>query len=193
MAGNHQLWMHALGSREVRRFAGSGHEGRRDGAIAGAWLAQPSGLARMGGQLVFADSETSAVRVADLPSGEGQVRTLIGEDLFEFGDRDGGRATARLQHPLGIAYDAARGMLYVADTYNNKIKRLDPASGQIQAWLGDQASGLVDGPGDQARFFEPAGISVAGGELFIADTNNHAIRRANLATGAVDTLELRGL
>jgi len=191
MAGNHQLWRHRLGSDEVRRYAGSGHEGLRDGAIASSWLAQPSGLTRMGDALLFTDSETSSLRVAALPElGDGQVRTLIGEDLFEFGDRDGGRATARLQHPLGVAYDATSGVAYVADTYNNKIKRLDPRSGQIESWLGDAVSGHSDGVGAAVRFFEPAGLSVAGAALYIADTNNHAIRRAELASGEVRTLEV---
>ncbi len=193
MAGTHQLWMYRLDDDEVRRAAGSGHEGLRDGSVASAWLAQPSGIAvgQNGRTLVFTDSETSAVRVSDLPGSAGaQVRTLFGEDLFEFGDIDGDPEVARLQHPLGVAVDAASGMLYVADTYNNKIKRIDPVGRTIETWLGDGTAGHQDGVGRAARFFEPAGLGVAGGALYIADTNNHAIRRADLATGAVETIEL---
>lgn len=194
MAGTHQLWMYRIGEDEVRRAAGSGHEGLRDGSTASAWLAQPSGIAvgQNGRTLVFTDSETSAVRVSDLPGAEGaQVRTLFGEGLFEFGDVDGDPQTARLQHPLGVVVDAASGIVYVADTYNNKIKRIDPARQVIETWLGDGATGHEDGVGRAARFFEPAGLSVAGGALYIADTNNHAVRRADLATGAVDTIDVR--
>jgi sugar lactone lactonase YvrE len=194
MAGFHQLWWHRPGSSEIRRFAGTGHEGLRDGSTSGAWLAQSSGLAAYGPQaLAFTDSETSSVRTADLPGqGDGRVMTLVGEDLFEFGDIDGGPEIARLQHPLGVAYNESDGMLYVADTYNNRIKRLDPRTRQIESWLGDGQAGDDDGVGTAARFFEPAGLSAGAGAIWIADTNNHAIRRADLATGEVTTVAIDG-
>jgi sugar lactone lactonase YvrE len=195
MAGYHQLWTHRPGADEIRRFAGSGHEGIRDGATAGAWLAQPSGLRPFGERaLVFTDSETSSVRTVDLPGyGEGLVRTLVGEGLFDFGDIDGGPEVARLQHPLGVAWHEASGTVFVADTYNNTIKRLDPETRRIETWLGDGEAGHQDGVGSAARFFEPAGLSVSSDALHIADTNNHAIRRADLTTGEVTTLAIRGV
>lgn len=192
MAGFHQLWMYRPGAPEVRRFAGTGHEGLLDGTTSAGWLAQPSGLAAYDAQsLIFTDSETSSVRTADLPGyGDGRVTTLIGKDLFDFGDIDGGADVARLQHPLGVARDPASGIIYVADTYNNRIKRLDPDTGRIERWLGDGMPGHADGDGHAARFFEPAGLSVSGDALWIADTNNHAIRRADLATGVVTTIPI---
>jgi sugar lactone lactonase YvrE len=195
MAGNHQLWAHRLGSDETRRCAGSGHEGLRDDPLPRAWLAQPSGLdVYHGGALLFTDSETSSVRVATRPEGgDGMVTTLVGEDLFEFGDVDGGPDVARLQHPLGVAWHEASATIYVADTYNNKVKRLDPRMGVVTTWLGDGEPGYRDGAGSAARFFEPSGLSVTDDALWIADTNNHAIRRADLTTGDVTTVELRGL
>ena len=183
MAGNHQLWMHRLGTEDVRRFAGSGHEGLRDGATAGAWLAQPSGLTQFGARpaLLFTDSETSSVRVTDLPGfGSGQVTTLLGEDLFEFGDVDGAPDVARLQHPLGVAYDRDTGVVYIADTYNHKIKRIDPQTGNLETWL-DEDAGLN----------EPAGLSISDGALWIADTNNHRILRAEIVTRRLTMVELR--
>lgn len=189
MAGNHQIWMYEIGSDETQRLVGTGHEGLRDGAIGSAWLAQPSGLANYGNALLFTDSETSAVRVADVPGhGDGTARTLIGKDLFDFGDIDGGLEVARLQHPLGVAWHPPSATIFVADTYNNKIKRLDPGGGVIAGWLGDTEPGFVDGNGDKARFFEPSGLSVTSAALYIADTNNHAIRRVEIATGNVTTL-----
>jgi sugar lactone lactonase YvrE len=196
MAGNHQLWAHRLGSEEIRRFAGSGHEGLRDEPLPRAWLAQPSGIDAYhdGRALLFTDSETSSVRVASLTKGgDGMATTLAGEDLFEFGDVDGGPDVARLQHPLGVAWHEASATIYVADTYNNKVKRLDPRTGVVTTWLGDGEPGHRDGAGSAARFFEPAGLSVTDDALWIADTNNHAIRRADLTTGEVRTVELRGL
>jgi DNA-binding beta-propeller fold protein YncE len=191
MAGNHQLWMHRIGADEVQRFAGSGHEGLRDGPVPSAWLAQPSGITAMGGTLIFTDSETSSIRAADLPGfGEGSVRTFMGEDLFVFGDIDGGPDVARLQHPLGVAWHAQSATVFVADTYNNTIRRLNPETRQITTWLGDGEPDLLDATGSAARFFEPAGISVTPDALYVADTNNHAIRRADLPTGAVTTITI---
>jgi sugar lactone lactonase YvrE len=84
-------------------------------------------------------------------------------------------------------------MIYIADTYNNKIKRLDPEAGTIVNLLGDGEPGLRDGVGTEARFFEPSSLSITGDTLFVADTNNHAIRRVDLVSGEVTTVELRGL
>jgi DNA-binding beta-propeller fold protein YncE len=193
MAGTHQLWSHRIGSDEVRRMVGSGHEGLRDGSLGSAWLAQPSGIATGEAErLLFTDSETSSVRIADFRAGsDAGVRTLVGEGLFEFGDVDGGSENARLQHPLGVSYHPASRMVYVADTYNNKIKRMNPETRTIETWLGDGGTGADDGAGTSARFFEPEGIHVAGDALYIADTNNHAIRRADVMTGEVTTIDVR--
>ena len=116
----------------------------------------------------------------------------MGEGLFVFGDVDGRPPAARLQHPLAVATHA--GVLYVADTYNHKIKRLalnidEVASGEITTWLGDVRPGWRDGAAP--RFYEPGGLSVAGGRLYIADTNNHVVRVADPATGETRTLVLR--
>ena len=121
--------------------------------------------------LYFADSEASAVRRADLSSA-GKVSTIIGEGLFDFGDVDGAWPEARLQHALGIAYH--EGKLYVADTYNHKIKEVDPGASKVVTLVGNGRPGWRDGR--VARFYEPGGVSVAGGRLYVADTNNHGIR-----------------
>jgi DNA-binding beta-propeller fold protein YncE len=177
MAGNHQLWYHRLGSDDVRRFAGTGHEGKRDAAIPMAWLAQPSGMDAYDDKLVFADAETSSIRTSGLLDSDGDVVTLAGQDLFDWGDEDGDLTRALLQHAIGVAYDAKRNVIYVADTYNDKIKRLDPHADRIET--------LAD-----SDFFEPHGLDVAGDSLYVADTNNHAIRRIDLGTGEVSTLEV---
>lgn len=190
MAGCHQLWALDLAEGEVGPFAGSGAENISDGALAGATLAQPSGIATDGQRLYFADSETSAIRSADLGS-NGRVRTIVGLGLFEFGDFDGEGHHVRLQHPLGVAW--AEGALYVADTYNHKVKVVAPVERTAHTLLGNGTAGHRDGVGMAAAFAEPSGLSAAGGKLYIADTNNHCVRVADLATLAVETVELRGL
>jgi thiol-disulfide isomerase/thioredoxin/sugar lactone lactonase YvrE len=188
MAGSHQIWRLDLKTNAVSPYAGSGLEGRVDGPLSAAALAQPSGITTNGEELYVADSEVSAVRAVALDPA-GRVETLIGEDLFEFGDRDGDRAVARLQHPLGVAYHG--GALYVADTYNNKIKRIALHDRVATTFLGNGSAGLRDG--GTPTFNEPGGLSVADGKLYIADTNNHAIRVADLHTRHVETLQIQGL
>ena len=190
MAGRHQLWSVDLATFHAAILAGSGAEARVDGPSRQAALAQPSGLTSDGKVLYFADSESSSIReVSPLP--DGRVRTIVGEDLFEFGDVDGPAAVARLQHPLGVVAHA--GILYVADTYNGKIKRIDPLRRSSAGFAGSGTRGMADGPRLTAQFDEPSGICVLGNDLYVADTNNHRIRVVDLATGAVRTLALRGL
>ena len=189
MAGFHQLWRLELEDNSVRPHAGSGRERIVDGPLASAQLAQPSGLVTDGRRLFFTDSETSAIRSADLLS-SGEVKTIVGTDLFTFGDVDGTGDQVRLQHPLGL--DISDGVLYVADTYNNKIKRVYPATRGAAHLIGSGQPGHRDGSPDSATFHEPGGISVADGRLYVADTNNHAVRVASLDTLTVETLEIRG-
>ena len=190
MAGTHQLWALDLKGKQVRPYAGNGREAPLDGPLLSASLDQPSGITTDGTKLYFADSEASAIRSADLSS-DGRVGTIVGLDLFVFGDVDGTGETVRLQHPLGIHY--YDGVLYVADTYNNKIKRAFPNTRSVLTLLGTGEAGFRDGEGNQALFHEPTDVSVAAGKLYIADTNNHAIRVADLSTNEVISLELKGL
>lgn len=190
MAGPHQLWVVDLKTREARPYAGSGRENHTDGPLDQAALAQPSGLTTDGKSIFFADSEVSSIRAAALPPGN-VVSTIVGQGLFDFGDIDGVGDSVRLQHPLGVTYTAGR--LYVADTYNHKIKELQIRQRESRTYAGTRERGVRDGDRRQARFNEPGGISSTAKELFVADTNNHLIRRIDLASGAVSTLELKGL
>lgn len=173
MAGQHQLWAYDPEADEVRVFAGSRREELRDGGLTQAGFNQPSGLATDGKRLFVADSEASAIRSVTRGE-EARVTTLVGTGLFDFGDKDGRGDEVRLQHPLAVAWRA--GTVYVADTYNGKIKRLDPESRTVTT--------LATG------FDEPGGLSIAGERLYVADTNDHAIKVVALPGGEVSTLEL---
>jgi DNA-binding beta-propeller fold protein YncE len=191
MAGTHQIWSMHIGGSTIEPHTGNGAEALRDGPLREASMNQPSGIDTDGTVLYVADSEASAIRAIE-PGPDGQITTIVGEGLFDFGDVDGiGATTVRLQHPTGIAWHA--GTVYIADTYNHKLKRLDPATAEVRTFVGTGVPGHVDGPPDAARLSEPSGLAIANGHLFIADTNNHAIRVADLASGAVRTLELRSL
>lgn len=184
MAGSHQIWVLDLAQAEVGVLAGSGAERIDDGPFAQATFAQPFALAAHAGMLCVADSESSAVRALDLKAR--QVRTLVGKGLFDWGDADGPFATARLQHPGGLVW--AEGALWVADTYNHKLKRLDLLAGQVQTLGLHTADGESHGARSAPILHEPGGLAAHDGWLYVADTGNHAVRKVHLATG--DTLPL---
>ena len=132
-------------------------------------------------------SPTSVVStIVGTPGFEPTVR------LFAFGDVDGPPLNARLQHCMDVAY--GDGQIYVADTYNHKIKAIDVKTRQCRTVAGNGKPGRENGAANQtAEFFEPEGISCAGGKLFVADTNNHCIRIVDLPRGEVSTLPISGL
>ena len=203
MAGSHQIWKMPLDESEIGPYSGNGREDVVDGPLLPtrpyakgfASFAQPSGLASDGEWLYVADSEGSSVRAVPFDSTK-EVATVVGTAelpygrLFEFGDVDGVKSKAKLQHCIGVAY--ANGKIYVADTYNNKIREVDAKSGAVKtlAGKGRKEKGSSDKDG---TFNEPAGISHAKGKLYVADTNNHAIRTIDLASGKVGTLAIAGL
>jgi DNA-binding beta-propeller fold protein YncE/thiol-disulfide isomerase/thioredoxin len=187
MAGPHQIWKLDLDKNEISTFAGSGREARLDGPLLEAGFAQPSGLATDGKNLYVADSESNIIRAIDLS--DGQVRTLVGGDLFEFGDVDATGNDVRLQHPLGLV--SLGNKLLIADTYNHKIKELDPQKQRVSSLLGTGKPGQVDG--SSPLFYEPGGLTIANGKLYVADTNNHAIRVVDLKTKETSTLRINGL
>lgn len=200
MAGLHQVWSYDPSSDSVRPVAGDGSEQRRDGAFELAAFAQPSGLARLGSRVLVADSESSSLRVLNLDAR--RVSNLAGgaddpRNLFHFGDEDGAGFGRRFQHPLAVecAPDAEleHALVYVADTYNHQVKLLDPETGTVSRYAGSSAAGLADGECEAARFCEPSGLSLAGDTLFVADTNNHAIRAIDLVEHTVRTLALEGV
>ncbi len=190
MAGFHQIWKLDLGARSLIIHAGNGRENITDGPLSRAELAQPSGITSDGETLYFADSETSSIRQASIDP-LGSVKTLAGVGLFTFGDVDGKADDVRLQHPIGI--DIYLGDLWIADTYNNKIKNFCPDVNACVSVFGSGEPGFTDGPRREAQFHEPAGVSAYNAKLYIADTNNHAVRVADLVTSEVSTLQITGL
>ena len=211
MAGTHQIWRMPLDDEpKLTVYAGNGREDIIDGirlpkvppriepkgfGADYASFAQPSGLASDEQTLYVADSEGSAIRAIPFDKNE-KVDTLVGSanlprghSLFSFGDQDGKGSQVRLQHVLGITQH--EGLLYVADTYNNKIKKLDIRNKTAITIAGDGHPGNQDLP---ARFDEPEGLSYAGGKLYVADTNNHALRVIDLENeNRVTTLLILGL
>lgn len=189
MAGTHQIWTMDLTRETLSVFAGSGAEGIDDGPLGEATLAQPSGMTIDGDYLYWVDPESSSVRRA-LLDGTGPIETLVGTGLFDYGDADGVGTSALLEHPQGIAY--ANGLLYVADTYNHKIRTIDPTTREVRTVAGAE-SGFADGEGAGAALNEPAGLSVAGDVIFVADSANQVVRTLEVGTAVISTLPLSNL
>lgn len=195
MAGTHQIWRMPKSLDAIGPWAGNGREDIVDGprlpaqpyALGSASFAQPSGLASDGRFLYVADSEGSSIRAIDWTEA-GEVSTPLGtaklpaQRLFTFGDRDGAWENALLQHPLAVAWDGAN--VWVADTYNHAIKRLDQESSKIET---------VWREADGQPLNEPAGLSYREGRLYIADTNNHRLLVGDVGSGTIEVLEIQGL
>jgi thiol-disulfide isomerase/thioredoxin len=175
VSGQNQLWQLDLTHNKLSVLAGNGQLALNDGDGVAASFAQPTCLSVIGQQLVVVDAAASAIRLMRLL--DNHVSTLIGAGLYDFGNANGKRDTARLQHPLAACADP-RGLIFIADSYNGKIKALNMRSGELRT---------LNLP---YRFQEPAGLSLAAGALWIANTNAHEIVRVDLGSGQVKRLTI---
>lgn len=152
-------------------LAGDGHDGVKDGPEDDSRFSDPFGVAVGRDRTVYVTDAGEAQRVRAI-SPAGLVRTVAGSSR---GFADGVGSTARFDTPSGIAVDA-QGTLYVADTANNAIRRIDP-NGEVSTIAGDTVPGYRDGPGPTARFNGPMGIAIdRDGRIIVADTYNDRIR-----------------
>jgi hypothetical protein len=175
-----------LATQSVSTIAGSpGKTGTLDATGAAARFNNPAALALGGGVLYVADLGNNTIRVIVLASGA--VTTLAGTGGAA-GSTDATGAAARFNRPNGLALDGAN--LYVADQGNSTIRRIVLASGVVTTPAGSAGMiGSSDGTGAAARFFNPHALAADGnGNLYVADTLNHTIRKMVLATGAVSTV-----
>lgn len=175
VSGQHQVWVFDPANNRLGVLAGNGRLGLSDGDGVDASFAQPSAIDVFERRLIVVDAASSAVRSIDLDSN--RVTTLIGIGPYEFGDASGKRDVARLQNPLGVCVDP-RGLAFVADSYNGKIKVLNLRTSEIRA---------LNLP---YKLHEPAGIALASNALWIANTNDHEVVRVDLASGQIKRLEI---
>ncbi|ONI04256.1 hypothetical protein PRUPE_6G311900 [Prunus persica] len=202
MAGQHQIWEHNTDDGVTRAFSGDGYERNLNGSSSSSTsFAQPSGISLSLDlkELYIADSESSSIRALDLKTGGSNLLAggdpVFSDNLFKFGDHDGIGSEVLLQHPLGVLC-AQSGQIYIADSYNHKIKKLDPANKRVSTVAGIGKAGFKDGTSLEAQLSEPSGIVEAkNGRIFIADTNNSLIRYLDLnkEEAELHTLELKGV
>jgi sugar lactone lactonase YvrE len=174
----------ALPAASLTVAAGAvGYGGALDGVGTAARLNARAMVWDPSGTLYF--TGTSSVR--RWVAATGQVDTLAGKEGSN-GSTDATGSAARFYWPRGITSDGA-GNLYVSDTYNHTIRKVVIATGEVTTFAGTATMfGAVDGVGANARFSLPLAIVADGkGSLFVADSQNGAIRRIELATAAVTT------
>ena len=169
---------------------GAGLQGFADGAGSEARFRKLTSVAVGADETVYvADSGNQRIRVVrQQPDSSGAlvwtVSTLAGDG--HAGYVDGPGSSARFNNPQGIAVDSA-GVVYVADTVNNRIRRIAP-DGNVTTLAGDGTAGFQDGTGTQARFNAPQGVAVDNqSNVYVADTGNSAVRVINPG-GEVQTL-----
>ena len=143
-----------------------------DGTLADALLSRPAGVVYNAANEIFiADSGNHVIRFVR----QGRVYTFSGTTQ---GYADGGPKEARFDTPMGIAIDSA-GNLYVADTLNYCIRKIDLLGNATTIAGTPGQSGFADGAADKALFLDPTGIAVSsdGRTVYVSDTGNHKIRK----------------
>ena len=175
-AGGHRVLRIRPGELRARPLAGTGEEGADDGPSPKATLAQPSGVAVTAGGVVFVDASASSLRLVVEDRRGAEVSTLAGGGFLDCGADDGPGASARFQHPLGVAASPEGGPVYVADTYNSALR----------VWDGERVRTL---PVRGLR--HPGGLDLLpDGRLVVADTGNSRIVVVDPATGAVEPVDV---
>jgi hypothetical protein len=187
VADNNTVRAIALATGTVTTVAGTAGP-TRSGANTSwaALLNRPFGVATDGaGNLFVADTESNVIRKVVLATG---VMTTFAGGAIGAG-ADGTGTAASFFEPQGIVSDGA-GNLYVADTSDDTIRKIVIATGAVTTLAGaSRQPDSTDGTGANARFAGPSGITIDGaGNLYVADTNNHTLRKIVIATGAVTTL-----
>ena len=185
---NHTIRKIVIASGVVTTLAGAaGIKGSADGTGEEASFFWPYGITTDGTNLYVADTFNNTIRKIVIASG---VVTTLAGTAGSLGSADGTGATARFNLPGGITSDGTN--LYVAETFNNTIRKIVIASGVVTTLAGAAGiKGSEDGTGAEASFFWPYGITTDGTNLYVTDTSNHTIRKIVIASGVVTTLEVR--
>lgn len=137
--------------------------------------------------IYIADWMNQQVRMVDVATG---IITAVAGVAGETGNNDGPVAEARLNSPLGVAVNASGSVVYVADEGNHKVRKVDVSAGEVTTVAGTGISGFSgdNGLATAANLDSPSGVALdAAGNLYIADTDNHRIRRVSSA-GVITTV-----
>lgn len=185
-SGTDQILNYNISKERVSVLAGDGSQGIMDGKYPNNILAQTSDMSVYNRKLYFTDSKSSSLRVMDEA---GEVKTLIGKDLFKFGRKNGGKVEALMQHPMGLMVDDTGA--YISDSFNHIIRRYDLSSGQISTLVGGKKRGDNLGSGSATEFDQPEGIISVLNNFYVVDSNNNRIvilNRGNFNSTILDVM-----
>lgn len=185
---NHSRVLSVTPDGIVHVVAGTGFSGYSgDGGLATqAKVKQPKSVFVYGGYLYMADL-SNTIRRVDLSTG---IISLYAGKPLTAGYADGDRLSAMFSSPQRVQVDSV-GNVYVADTLNHAIRRVDAVTGEVTTVAGTGFRGFngTSGPGTSVLLNQPRGIALEGdGVLFVADSNNQRIRRVDLVTGYLTTV-----
>lgn len=185
---NNRIRVINLEERTLTTIAGGGDTIANDIPATSARLSFPLGVALHEQRLYFADSLNHQIRAIDLTT---QELTAVAGNFFFGNSGNGGPATAALlDTPHDIAFDT-QGNLYIADTFNHQIRKVDTQTGVISVYAGTGSPGMSGngGPAIQASLNTPTGLAFNSlGHLYIADSQNKVVRMVNRQTGIITTI-----
>lgn len=176
MAGAHQIWQLDLGRGGLSLYAGNGREDQIEGTASFSAFSHPAALAVLGDQLYVLDAGTSTLRAIRLA--DSRVVTLVQGGLFADGSTDGIGMAARMCHPTAMFADSVRGMLWIADTLNHKLRVYHLAKGELKTL------------NINYRLGSPSGVCVAQQAVWIANTDLHEILKLDLKSGKLARLAI---
>lgn len=194
-SGNHRIRKIAAGTGIITTVAGNGSAGfsGNNGPATSAALQYPSDVAvDIAGNLYIADSNNNRIR--KVASGTGIITTVAGTGIGGFGGDNGPATSAWINFPRGIAIDVA-GNIYIADSSNNRIRKVSTSTGFITTIAGDGTAGFSgdEGLATAAKLNQPNGIAVdSSGNLYISDNGNYRIRKVIAGTGIINTVAGNG-
>ena len=186
---NNRIRKMDLASNSVSTVAGRSFPGSNDGVGTGAGFYAPKGIAITpdGKTLYVSDSGNNMIRKIDLATGN--VSTVAGKGALSYGSDDGIGVAASFREPRGLAITPDGSTLYVADTYNNLVRKIVLATNAVSTVAGHPGfPGTEDGAGSSAFFNQPVTLALSGNTLYVGDSSNAAIRVIDLSSNAVTTL-----
>ena len=179
---NHLIRQIVISTGVVTTVAGTGDNGSANGTGTSASFYEPQGITTDGTNLYVAERVNHLIRKIVISTGA--VTTVAGTGSY--GSANGTGTSASFCYPIGINKDGTN--LYVADLCNHLIRKIVISTGAVTTLAGTGSSGSANGTGTSASFSYPSGITTDGTNLYVADYDNHLIRKIVISTGAVTTV-----